>query len=42
MGRKYTAGDILVVFFGVIFGMFSLAMMTPSMTAISEGRAAGK
>ena len=42
MGRTYVSADILVCFFGMIFGMFALAMMSPSFTAMADGRAAGK
>ncbi len=41
-GREYTAGDIVTCFFGVVFGMFSVGMATPSIKSVAEGLAAGK
>ena len=35
--RIYTAGDVLSVFFGIVFGMFSMGMATPNIKAVSEG-----
>ncbi len=40
--RPYSAGDVLSVFFGVFFGIFSIGMATPNIKAIAEGKAAGK
>lgn len=40
--QPYRAGDIMTCFFGVIFGMFNLGMIGPSMKAVSEGKVAGK
>ena len=40
-GNIYTAGQILTVFFSVIFGMFSLGMAAPNLRAMGEGIAAG-
>jgi ATP-binding cassette subfamily B (MDR/TAP) protein 1 len=40
--RPYTSGDILSVFFGVFFGIFSIGMATPNLKAVAEGKAAGK
>jgi len=42
MGRPYTAGDIISIFFGVIFGMFAIAGATPQISAIVEGKIAAK
>jgi len=33
--RKYKAGDCLAVFFGVLFGLFSLGGAGPSITAVT-------
>jgi len=41
-GEIYTAGDILIVFFGVLFGMFCIGMAAPNIKSISEGLVAGK
>jgi len=38
---KYTGGDILACFFGVMFGIFSLAFTLPNFNYIVEGTAAG-
>ena len=40
-GNEYNAGQILTVFFSVIFGMFSFAFAAPSLRSIGEGIAAG-
>jgi ABC-type multidrug transport system fused ATPase/permease subunit len=40
--KPYTAGDVLCVFFGVLFGMFALGMAGPNFKAVSEGKVAGK
>lgn len=40
--RPYLAGDILAVFFGVLFGLFSLGGAGPSITAVNVAKAAGK
>jgi ATP-binding cassette, subfamily B (MDR/TAP), member 1 len=40
--KVYTSGDVLACFFGVIFGMFSLGMITPNLKAVAEGKAAAK
>ena len=40
--RNYQAGDVMSCFFGAIFGMFSLGMITPNIKAIEEGKVAGK
>jgi ATP-binding cassette subfamily B (MDR/TAP) protein 1 len=39
-GRKYTAGDVLVVFFSVLMAGFNLTQLTPSLKKIAEGRQA--
>ena len=41
-GNPYTSGDILSVFFGVLFGMFAVGTAAPNIKAISEGLVAGK
>lgn len=33
--RPYTGSDVIVCFFGVLFGMFSLGLTGPSFTAIA-------
>ena len=38
----YTGGDILLCFFGMLMGFFSLGMAAPNMKAVAEGKAAGK
>ena len=40
--RNYSAGDSISVFFGVLFGLFSLASTSPALTAMYEGKAAAK
>jgi ATP-binding cassette subfamily B (MDR/TAP) protein 1 len=40
--KVFTSGDVLACFFGVIFGMFSLGMITPNLKAVAEGKAAAK
>lgn len=42
MQRSYSPGDILVVFWGVIFGLFALAAAPTNFKAITEGKIAGK
>lgn len=41
LNKVYSSSDIMICFFGMIFGSFSLALMGPSFTAMAEGRAAG-
>lgn len=41
-GKLYTAGDVMSCFLGLVYGIFSLALITPNFKAISEGRVAGK
>ena len=41
-GRPYKAGDSISVFWGVLFGLFSLTSASSSFNAITEGKAAGK
>jgi len=41
-GEPYTSGDLMVCFFGVIFGVASLGQGAPNIKAVSEGRVAGK
>ena len=40
--RPYTSGDIISVFFGVLFGMVSLGGLGPNIVALAEAKAAGK
>lgn len=39
-GKVYTSGEIMTIFFGVLFGMFSLGMAMPNFKAVTEGRVA--
>lgn len=39
-GIKYSAGNVLVVFFSVLMGGFNLTQITPAMKKITEGRVA--
>ena len=38
---KYTGGDMLAVFFGVVFGVLSLGFTVPNFKAIVDGTTAG-
>jgi hypothetical protein len=40
--KIYTSGDILSIFFGIVYGVFSLGLAAPNLKAITEGRVAGK
>jgi len=40
--RVYTPGDILAIFFGVIFGFFALGGVGPALQEVNQGRAAAK
>lgn len=40
--RTYLAGDCLAVFFGILFGLFSLGGAGPNITAVNVAKAAGK
>jgi hypothetical protein len=40
--RPYTFGDIISCFFGILFGLFSLAAVSNHMKAIVEAKVAGK
>lgn len=35
----YNAGDVISVFFGIIFGIFSMGMASPHIKALNDGRA---
>lgn len=39
-GRGYTPGDIIAIFFGVMFGAFSLAIAGPNFKSVTRGRQA--
>jgi hypothetical protein len=41
-GNDYNSGDIVAIFFGVIFGMFSMGMAGSNIKAVTEGKVAGK
>ena len=40
--RVYTPGDVLVCFFGILFGLFGLAGISPCIAAVKQGQVAGK
>ena len=40
--RTYLGGDCLAVFFGILFGLFSLGGAGPNITAVNVAKAAGK
>ena len=40
--KRYMGGDILAVFWGILFGFFALAQISPHAKNVSEGRVAGK
>lgn len=42
LGRNYEGGDILAVFWGILFGFFALSGITPHAKNVSEGKVAGK
>jgi len=35
--KFYSAGDVISVFFGILFGMMSLGMISPNLKVVSEG-----
>ena len=40
--RTYSGGDTIAIFFGVIFGAFSLGIAGPNFKALTKGRQAGR
>jgi hypothetical protein len=38
---KYTGGDVMACFFGVVFGVFSLSFTIPNFKSITDGKCAG-
>jgi ATP-binding cassette, subfamily B (MDR/TAP), member 1 len=42
LGRPYQGGDILAVFWGILFGFFALSAISPHVNAVNEGKVAGK
>ena len=40
--RDYTGGDIVAIFFGIIFGAFSLGIAAPNFKSVTKGRQALK
>jgi ABC-type multidrug transport system fused ATPase/permease subunit len=42
LDRAYMGGDILAVFWGILFGFFALSSISPHAKAVAEGRVAGK
>jgi len=36
--RVYTGGDVLIVYFGVLFGLFALGIGAPNIKAINDGK----
>ena len=41
-GKTYTAGDIMSCFLGLVYGIFSLAIVIPNFKGLNEARIAGK
>lgn len=39
-GRKYSTGDVLVIFFSILMAGFNMTQLTPAIKKISEGRTA--
>lgn len=39
-GEKYTAGDVLIVFFSILMAGFNLSQLTPSLEKIAKGKTA--
>lgn len=42
LGRNYSAGDVMICFFGIIFGLFASGVAAPNHKAINDGKAAAK
>ena len=42
MGRPYSGGDIISVFFGVLLGVFALGGLTPNIQHLTKAKIAGK
>jgi len=40
--RPYTAGDVITVFFAMLFGIISIAGLSPNIAAIVTAKAAGQ
>lgn len=36
--KVYAAGDVISIFFGIIFGVFSLGQAAPNIKSVNEGR----
>jgi ABC-type multidrug transport system fused ATPase/permease subunit len=41
-GRNYTGGDVISIFFGVMFGGFGFAIGAPNINAVTKGRQAAR
>ena len=41
-GKTYTSGDIMSCYLGLVYGIFSLAIVAPNFKALTEARIAGK
>jgi len=41
-GREYTGGDVVSIFFGVMFGGMSLGIAGPNFSAVTKGRQAAR
>lgn len=41
-GKNYSVGDVMSCFLGLVYGIFSFALVTPNIKAISEGRYAAR
>jgi ATP-binding cassette subfamily B (MDR/TAP) protein 1 len=39
-GRKYSTGDVLVIFFSILMAGFNMTQLTPAIKKMSEGRTA--
>jgi ABC-type multidrug transport system fused ATPase/permease subunit len=41
-GREYTGGDVVSIFFGIMFGGFGFAIGAPNISSVSKGRQAAR
>jgi len=39
-GRKYTAGEVLIIFFSILMAGFNFSQLTPALKKIAEGKQA--
>ena len=42
MGRPYSGGDIISIFFGVLLGLFAIGGLAPNIQALTKAKIAGK